>query len=791
MERDSIYQNPGSDEEFNLRVMGTASYLQQLRTILRITFLQRIRAPTFLLEALLPILFLIFVCIFGAKLNTTTDELKNPTTVGIVPFAAIGGVSPNFGMIPKTSESEQFVDLLNTISPIPFKNNVTYFTSAAECLHFISKNRKVDDRFYSTELVTNSSDVQISISSNGMTLGSLPYLIQNVASAFFAVKNKMPIDLAKNIFFDYKMFPHKSTFTIDEDTALYVSIFSTVQPVSSLLNTGIYFGQEAETGLRDLLTFFGLSCFVNEIRWFIVTFVFVFVTTIPYMIAVSILIKINFGLVFIYYFLSSTAFSSFLLFLMSLWPSTKMGNIAGYGFLISFFVLIFLAYFTFLFEEGNLVLKYFLSCFFPHGCSAYTLAQMACGAVRSFSDVNEGKTEYFPVRNGLIILTCQTIVFYLLHVLFSRIKSRLWFPAPIKWRNSLQFNKNRLITPENNDSSIIVSDIYKIYNKDKSNEVVALNGVSFDACEGETIAIVGPNGAGKSTLINILSGTKVPTSGEVYFNGVNIVENIETMHQLVGFCPQENIFVGQLTAEEWVRAVCELRNEPDFDFTDIFKTLGLTDENAQRRLGQMSGGNQRKACLAAALVCNPPIVVLDEATSGVDFTSRTRIWSIISSLNSKKANDSSCNNTTVIMATHTLEECEKIADKIIVVVGGRIHENATPTKLRETYKCGYVIECDEDDFEQLDAAVREVSDITPSYVHSDSETNHENRRVKLLVPADKDECLSNLLSRFDFKYILSIQSLEEQIFKEIQKHEMADNQEPSSFDRVDDSCPPV
>jgi ABC-type multidrug transport system ATPase subunit len=105
----------------------------------------------------------------------------------------------------------------------------------------------------------------------------------------------------------------------------------------------------------------------------------------------------------------------------------------------------------------------------------------------------------------------------------------------------------------------------------------------------------------------------------------------------------------------------------------------------------MSGGNKRKFCLACGLLGSPAIVILDEATSSVDFTSRTRIWLLIAGLT----------DMTVIMARHTLEEYEKIADRIMVLTEGKISVRDTPTEFRQMFMCGYLIEAHEANSTQL------------------------------------------------------------------------------------------
>jgi ABC-type multidrug transport system ATPase subunit len=241
----------------------------------------------------------------------------------------------------------------------------------------------------------------------------------------------------------------------------------------------------------------------------------------------------------------------------------------------------------------------------------------------------------------------------------------------------------------------------------------------------------------------------------VLFGGRDITIDIRAMHALVGYCPQDNVFMNELNAPEWIHALCVLRGIPDFDYSEVFAALGL-DGQMTGRIGSMSGGNKRKVCLASALIGNPAIVILDEATSGVDFTSRTRIWSLISGLK----------ETTVIMATHTLEECEKIADRIMVLSEGAVSVCDTPTALRQRFRCGYLIETDEGKAEQLKAVVK---------LHGlDSEAVElAEGRAQIVISAEEHGVLGGLLKDITFGYLMSIQNLEEKVFSHIQEQEMS------------------
>jgi ABC-type multidrug transport system ATPase subunit len=296
----------------------------------------------------------------------------------------------------------------------------------------------------------------------------------------------------------------------------------------------------------------------------------------------------------------------------------------------------------------------------------------------------------------------------------------------------------------------VVEELERVYG-----DVIALNKISFSVDSRETLAIIGPNGAGKSTLLGILAGCRQTTSGGISFAGLNITVDISEMHSVVGYCPQENLFMNELNAPEWIHALCVLRGIPDFDYSEIFAALGL-NEQMTGRIGSMSGGNKRKVCLASALIGDPAIVILDEATSGVDFTSRTRIWSLISGLK----------DAMVIMATHTLEECEKIADRIMVLSEGSIAVCDTPNALRREFKCGYMIETDESNADQLRAVIQQHGLDAASIENADG-------RAQIVISAEEHGVLGTLLKDLTFPYLMSIQNLEEKVFSHIQEQEMS------------------
>ena len=752
------------ESQRRIKVMKSSSLPRQLAVMLKISFLRKFRAPTVWMELGLPLLFFIFVCLFTSKITLKSKPLEQTTTDQIIPYAAIPGPSPHYGMIPDNEMTRSLLRWIvnNTIGATPdLGKEFIFFKDFDAYKQWIAQNRKIDDHFYAIEWVNSgltnaTTNPDFRLSSNGMTVGSVPDFVRTVVAAaaqVYKLKNAPLKETESKVFYEFAKMPMPSVNTVDSDYYLKSIIFCAVLFISPIITAGTNYGAEAESGLRDLFIYFGLSPSVNRLRFYIECFTVNFVCSIPFALVIWGLLKINVGLLILTFFLASGAFTSFTFFLVSLHPTQTMGRIVGLGTLLSVFVFVFWASFTWMHTEGGYYEKRIFSIF-PQAALQYTLGQIVAGYCLGFDQINQPPG--YKVSMGLIYMACETVVYYLLFVLVDSCMSWKWFPAPIKWG----FKK-----PSSEETSpIVVRGLVKQYGKN----TYAVNDVSFEVPLGETLAIVGPNGAGKSTLIGLLSGSKEPTLGDIQYCGISIRSYLKTAHHLVGLCPQDNLFMNELTAAEWIQTVAILRGEPNFDYSEIFKALGL-DKQLRSRIGDMSGGNKRKVCLASALIANPPIVILDEATSGVDFTSRTRIWSLISGLK----------NTTVIMATHTLEECEKIADRIMVLSDGQIADLATPNELRQKFKCGYLIETEDHNADRLQKV------LTTHNFTEDVEISDRNASV--VLPADTPN-MSAILRDIDFNYLLTIQSLEEKIFSRIQAKEMQEllkknRDEDSDLDR--------
>ncbi|MEZ5690528.1 MAG: ABC transporter ATP-binding protein [Rickettsiales bacterium] len=216
------------------------------------------------------------------------------------------------------------------------------------------------------------------------------------------------------------------------------------------------------------------------------------------------------------------------------------------------------------------------------------------------------------------------------------------------------------------NNAIEIRDLYKIYNKgSKNQEKTALNGVSLDVPKGSFFALLGANGAGKSTMINIMAGLTIKTSGNVSIFGHDIEKQMRQARMSIGVVPQELMLDTFFTVREAldIHAGYYGVHKSKRRTQEIIDALGLSDK-ADINSRRLSGGMRRRLLIAKALVHNPPVLILDEPTAGVDVELRSQLWSYVKELNR--------GGTTILLTTHYLEEAEQLCDKIAVIDNGEL-----------------------------------------------------------------------------------------------------------------------
>ena len=204
----------------------------------------------------------------------------------------------------------------------------------------------------------------------------------------------------------------------------------------------------------------------------------------------------------------------------------------------------------------------------------------------------------------------------------------------------------------------------------------ALRGVDFEVARGSIFALLGSNGAGKTTVVKILSTLLKPDAGTVGVNGFDVATQPANVRESISLTGQFAAVDEILSGRENLVLVARLRHlkDPGTIADDLLERFSLTDA-ATRRVATYSGGMRRRLDIAMSLIGNPPVIFLDEPTTGLDPQGRLEVWHSVKELASQ--------GTTVLLTTQYLEEAEQLADRIVILQEGRIIANGTLAELKQ------------------------------------------------------------------------------------------------------------
>ena len=267
----------------------------------------------------------------------------------------------------------------------------------------------------------------------------------------------------------------------------------------------------------------------------------------------------------------------------------------------------------------------------------------------------------------------------------------------------------------NKKNVISVKNLNKIYSKKSSNPIYAINNLNLDVQQGEIFGLLGPNGAGKTTFINILAGTVIKTSGTVNVWGFDLDKNPRQVRASIGIVPQEV----NLDPFFSPRSLLELQAglygiEKKDRITDTILKLVSLENHANSYARSLSGGMKRRLLIAKSLVHQPPIVILDEPTAGVDVELRKNLWENVKLLHSQ--------GVTIILTTHYLEEAEEMCDRIGILNKGNLVALDTTKNLlskiktkKVNFKLDRAIQIKNDKLDSLKISNNRENEITLSY----------------------------------------------------------------------------
>ena len=207
--------------------------------------------------------------------------------------------------------------------------------------------------------------------------------------------------------------------------------------------------------------------------------------------------------------------------------------------------------------------------------------------------------------------------------------------------------------------------------------IVAVDGVSFSAERGDVLGFLGPNGAGKTTTMRMLSCFLPPDSGTAQVAGHDIIAEPVAVREKTGYLAENVPAYDEMTAESFLQFVCEARGIPRGERRDAMDKVAKTcsiDDVMHQPIGTLSKGYRRRVGLAQALVHDPPVLILDEPTDGLDPNQKHEVRDLIKTLAKEKC---------IVVSTHILEEVDAICNRIVIIDRGRIRVDSTPDKLRE------------------------------------------------------------------------------------------------------------
>jgi len=244
--------------------------------------------------------------------------------------------------------------------------------------------------------------------------------------------------------------------------------------------------------------------------------------------------------------------------------------------------------------------------------------------------------------------------------------------------------------------SITVQNITKTFGSQK-----ALNNVSFTINKGEIVGFLGPNGAGKSTMMRILTTFYKADKGEAAVNGFDVLEAEKDVQKSIGYLPEHNPLYLEMYVKEYLVFNADVYKVDKSRINDIIEQTGLSPE-AHKKIGQLSKGYRQRVGLAAALLHDPEVLILDEPTTGLDPNQLIEIRKLIREIGKEK---------TILLSTHIMKEVEAVCDRVIIINKGELVADKKLEELREVEEQIIEVEFDYRVEEQLLQQMPNVSKV--------------------------------------------------------------------------------
>ncbi|KAF5903351.1 ATP-binding cassette sub-family A member 1-like [Clarias magur] len=332
---------------------------------------------------------------------------------------------------------------------------------------------------------------------------------------------------------------------------------------------------------------------------------------------------------------------------------------------------------------------------FPHFCLGRGLIDMVknqamADALERFGENRfRSPLEWDMVGKNLFAMAVEGLVFFIITVLIQYrffIKPRALRPklSPIGEEDEdVARERQRIVSGAGQGDILELRELTKVYERKKK---PAVDRLCVGIPPGECFGLLGVNGAGKTSTFKMLTGDSAVTSGEAFLARKSILREIDEVHQNMGYCPQFDAINDLLTGREHLEFYAILRGVPEGEVCEVaewgIRKLGLI-KYADKAAGSYSGGNMRKLSTAMALIGGPPVVFLDEPTTGMDPKARRALWNCIHSVIKM--------GRSVVLTSHSMEECEALCTRMAIMVNGRFRCLGSVQHLKNRFGDGYTI----------------------------------------------------------------------------------------------------
>jgi len=320
--------------------------------------------------------------------------------------------------------------------------------------------------------------------------------------------------------------------------------------------------------------------------------------------------------------------------------------------------------------------------------------------------------EWNTLGRPLVYMAAETVVLFLFTILlqsgliqvaYRRVKSSVMVrlgPVARRVRMYIRPQKDSIIVQQAPEDEDVAMERQLIEEGDSHNsmtiithklrkefgEKVAVKSLSMGVRKGECFGLLGVNGAGKSTTMSMLTGQFPPTSGWAKVMSKDVVQELAVARRQMGLCPQHDPILGHLSVKDHLLLFAGLKGIPSKlilpSVNYHIHNVGLSDF-VHKPAGNLSGGNKRKLSLAIALIGNPSVVFLDEPSSGIDVVARRHMWKVI---------EEAARTRSVVLTSHSMEECEAMCARIGIMVGGELRCLGSTQHLKSRHGQGYQIE---------------------------------------------------------------------------------------------------